>query len=247
MRILLYIIMALFCVCCSSYNLEDNNSVWYYLGSSKVFYKDDKSDSLNVPTWYYYSNGNLWQSVETVPYDTSTYLFNGLYKEYYMDGFPKQSFVYDHGRKVNSVNKNEIPNYKIIVDINKDMKIDTEDEDNFLYHEVRVYVDGIPFKYYGVSLIDSCGKIMGIGRCPRTLATYVVSHDSFECVDCREVTLDESLYQYLISEDDNRECVVNKEGVQGYIFGIFFKDTIGNISVEPDRTIFVPFDFYEVE
>lgn len=247
MRILLCITTALFCACCSSYNPKDDNSIWYYLGSSRIFYEDDKADSLNVPTWYYYSNGNLWQSVETAPYDTSTYSFNGLYKEYYMDGFPKQSFVYDHGRRVNSVNRDEISKYKIIIDINKEMKVCTEDGDEFLYHEVRIYVDGISFKHYGVSLIDSCGQIMGIGRCPRTLATYIVSHDSVECVDCREVTLDESLYQYLISEEDNRESVVNKNGVQGYLFGFFFKDTLEHISSEPDRTIFVPFNFYEIE
>ena len=243
------------CMCgCAKQATCDEKEVFYYAESDYVYSESIQLDSTRLLFNRYYPNKMLLEKMNHIKGDSAMSVRHGRHvdwavhgpcMEYYEDGFPKQSYVADSGLLLWPYITGEMGPHKIIVDIQKE-KCRFEGKeglDPFYFHRFRIYVEGIPLVHYFVSILTQEGNSpRGPLKCDyKRIATYQISPEPNSQKDTSSVEIDETLYQYILTEYDNKWCLRDSNGVQGYLFGIHYADTTGWIGEKPRETIFVPF------
>lgn len=245
------------CVCgCAKQSTQKNGvqEIFYYANTSDVYSESIQLDSTNLLFNRYYPNKTLLEEVKCIKADSFIcarfgrkvdWITHGPCVEYYEDGFPKQSYMVDSGLVLCPKITGEMVNHKIIVDIHKEKrsyKGEGEDTAAFDFHRFRVYVEGIPLAHYEVSIISRGNYMRDPLKCDYKLtASCTISPVPNSQIDTSTVEIDETLYQYILTEYDNKWCLRDSNGVQGYLFGIHYADTTGWIGETPRETVFVPF------
>lgn len=245
MRKLLVALILGLCVygCINQPSKSDRTKRVYYANSDLVYWEETPIDSLKSHEVRYYPNKSLKEKAIYLKKDSLKSVAHGRCIEYYEDGFPKESYIADSGLLLCPRETGIMNGYKVLVDIEKTKNRYVDSTNAFDYHRMRFYVENIPIAHYRMSIIAKDGELFPpTNYFEEVYSIYTLSDDPYCCKDTlKKVKIDETLYPYMLTEYDNKYCLRDSNGVQGYLFGVHFADTTGYIGMVPRQTIFVPF------
>lgn len=224
-------------VCCLFVMLSmigcQQKSSKYYVDTESLFSESIKSawnDSTKVIN--YYANGNVMNRGCYTDTTNSKGYLEGLFEEYYPDGFPKNRCVMSKGCNVSPKENGKYSGYDIKIDFGAYETINGD-----IIRPFRTFVDGVSTDEYIVAVSDTGGADYLPPKMPVIIRKYGIESGD-DNRDTFKISIDESMYTYCI-EDLNRSKVVNSNGDTCFLIFFYYKSIFDHSNPNDKKMVVV--------
>lgn len=144
-------------VCClfvmlSMIGCQQKSSKYYYVDTESLYNEIIKWGGDSIKVINYYANGIVMSKGYITDTTNSKWYLEGLFEEYYPDGFPKNRCVMSKGCNVSPKENGKYSGYDIKIDFGAYETINGD-----IIRPFRTFVDGVSTHEYIVAVSDTGG------------------------------------------------------------------------------------------